>query len=62
LTLNQHNEGLFKLPDDQIPDKPKHEQKVIVTFDPDFGELLVAADIATRALFYFGCGINHPRQ
>jgi predicted nuclease of predicted toxin-antitoxin system len=49
--VHLREEGLFKLPDDRILDKAKREQRVILTFDLDFGELLAASGCATKGLF-----------
>ena len=38
--VHLRDEGLFQLPDDSILDKARREQRVILTFDLDFGELL----------------------
>lgn len=46
-------EGLFRLPDDQILDKAKQEQRVILTFDLDFGDLLAAGGGATPSVVLF---------
>jgi predicted nuclease of predicted toxin-antitoxin system len=40
--VHLREEGLMTLPDDQILEKALKEQRVILTFDLDFGELLAA--------------------
>lgn len=37
------DEGLQRLPDDEILAKAEHEDRVVVTFDLDFGALLAAS-------------------
>jgi predicted nuclease of predicted toxin-antitoxin system len=51
--VHLREEGLFKLPDDRILDKAKREQRVILTFDLDFGELLAASGGATPSVVLF---------
>ena len=51
--VHLREEGLFKLPDDQILQKAKREQRVILTFDLDFGELLAAAGGVTPSVVLF---------
>jgi predicted nuclease of predicted toxin-antitoxin system len=51
--VHLREEGLFKLADDRILDKAKHEKRVILTFDLDFGELLAASGGATPSVVLF---------
>jgi predicted nuclease of predicted toxin-antitoxin system len=51
--VHLREEGLIKLPDDQILAKAKLEQRVILTFDLDFGGLLAAASGATPSVVLF---------
>lgn len=38
--LHLREEGLQRLPDDRILDLAQHEQRIVLTFDLDFGDLL----------------------
>ena len=50
--VHLREEGLIKLPDDRIA-KAKQEQRVVLTFDLDFGELLAATGGATPSVVLF---------
>jgi len=51
--VHLREEGLHTLPDHKILDKAIQEQRVVVTFDLDFGELLAASggDVPSVILF-----------
>lgn len=51
--VHLREEGLIKLPDDRILAKAKQEQRVVLTFDLDFGELLAATGGATPSVVLF---------
>ena len=51
--IHLRDEGLLTLPDNQIVEKAIREQRVIVTFDLDFGELLAAAGTALPSVILF---------
>ena len=40
--VHLRDEGLHRLPDDEILEKARREQRVVLTFDLDFGDLLAA--------------------
>jgi predicted nuclease of predicted toxin-antitoxin system len=42
-TVHLREQGLIRMPDEQILDKAIQEGRTILTFDLDFGELLAAA-------------------
>jgi predicted nuclease of predicted toxin-antitoxin system len=45
--------GLQRLPDDEILHKANQEQRVVLTFDLDFGELLAAGGRMTPSVVLF---------
>lgn len=51
--VHLREERLMKLPDDQIVAKAIREQRVILTFDLDFGELLAVGGGAVPSVIIF---------
>ena len=41
--VHLRDEGLHRLPDDEIFQKAAREQRIVLTFDLDFGEILAAS-------------------
>ena len=51
--VHLRDEGLHRLPDDKILEKARREQRVVLTFDLDFGDLLAAGGNATPSVILF---------
>jgi predicted nuclease of predicted toxin-antitoxin system len=51
--VHLRDEGLHRLPDDQILEKASREQRVVLTFDLDFGDLLAASGDTTPSVILF---------
>ena len=51
--VHLRDEGLHRLPDGEILEKAKREQRVVLTFDLDFGDLLAAGGNATPSVVLF---------
>jgi predicted nuclease of predicted toxin-antitoxin system len=51
--VHLRDEGLQRLPDDEILHKANREQRVVLTFDLDFGELLAAGGRMTPSVVLF---------
>lgn len=51
--VHLRDEGLHRLPDDEILEKARREQRVVLTFDLDFGDLLAAGGNATPSVILF---------
>jgi predicted nuclease of predicted toxin-antitoxin system len=51
--IHLREEGLHRLPDSEILDKARREQRVVLTFDLDFGDLLAAGGGATPSVVLF---------
>lgn len=75
LRLDGHNavhlreEGLSRLPDAEILEKARQEQRVILTFDLDFGDLLATGAQSFPSIVIFrlhnttpGAVTNHLRE
>jgi predicted nuclease of predicted toxin-antitoxin system len=51
--LHLREEGLLTLPDDQILCRAKQEQRIVLTFDLDFGEFLASAGGVAPSVIIF---------
>ena len=51
--VHLRDEGLHRLPDEEILEKAKREQRVVLTFDLDFGDLLAAGGNTTPSVILF---------
>lgn len=51
--IHLREEGLQRLPDSDILEKAKREQRVVLTFDLDFGDLLAAGGGGTPSVVLF---------
>jgi predicted nuclease of predicted toxin-antitoxin system len=51
--VHLREEGLIRLPDPDIVAKAAHEQRVVLTFDLDFGDILAVARTETPSVIIF---------
>ncbi|MBI4847429.1 MAG: DUF5615 family PIN-like protein [Nitrospirae bacterium] len=51
--VHLREEGLHKLPDKDIFKKATHENRIILTFDLDFGEIIAFSEKATVSVIVF---------
>ena len=51
--VHLRDEGLHRLPDNHILGKARREQRIVLTFDLDFGDLLAAGGAATPSVILF---------
>jgi predicted nuclease of predicted toxin-antitoxin system len=60
--VHLREEGLITLPDEGILNKANQEQRVILTFDLDFGELLAAGGGVTPSVVLFRMRNQTPAE
>ena len=58
--VHLHDEGLQRLPDDQIVRKARAEGRAIITMDLGFGHLLAFAESRTPSVILFRLHNAHP--
>jgi predicted nuclease of predicted toxin-antitoxin system len=59
-TVHLRDEGLIRLPDPKIVAKAVAEDRIVLTFDLDFGDILAAPGAGARASSFFDCEIRRP--
>jgi predicted nuclease of predicted toxin-antitoxin system len=60
--VHLHAEGLDRLPDSSILQKARDEQRVLLTHDLDFGELIAASEASTPSIVIFRLRNMRPTQ
>ena len=60
--LHLHDEGLGRLPDSAILQKARDEQRILLTHDLDFGELVAASEANMPSIVIFRLRNMSPRQ
>lgn len=60
--VHLHDEGLERLPDPDILEKARHEGRVLLTHDLDFGELVAASGARLPSVIIFRLRNMHPEQ
>jgi len=60
--VHLHDEGLDRLPDSVILQKARDEQRVLLTHDLDFGELIAASKERMPSAIIFRLRNMHPTQ
>ena len=60
--VHLHNEGLDRLPDSAILQKARDEQRVLLTHDLDFGELIAASEASMPSVVIFRLRNMRPKQ
>jgi predicted nuclease of predicted toxin-antitoxin system len=58
--VHLREEGLIRLPDSEIVAKAAQEQRIVLTFDLDFGDILAAARTDTPSVIIFRLGDQTP--
>ena len=57
-----HHQGLDRLPDSSILEKPRREARVLLTHDIDFGELIAASGTLLPSVIIFRLRNMHPER
>jgi len=60
--VHLHDEGLDRLPDSAILQKARDEQRVLLTHDLDFGELIAASEANMPSVVIFRLRNMRPKQ
>ena len=60
--VHLHEEGLHRLPDGAILDKGRKEQRVVLTHDLDFGELVAASGAKLPSVITFRLRNMRPER
>jgi hypothetical protein len=59
--VHLRDEGLIRLRDADIVAKALAENRIVLTFDLDFGDILQSRAVTRRASSSFGCETKRPR-
>jgi predicted nuclease of predicted toxin-antitoxin system len=60
--IHLHDQGLDRLPDPDILDKARQEERILLTHDLDFGELIAASGATLPSVITFRLRNMHPEQ
>ncbi len=60
--IHLHSEGLDTLPDSDILDKTRREERILLTHDLDFGELMAASGNRLPSVITFRLRNMHPTR